>query len=86
MYVRMLLSGQDQGNIAGDLRQEQIPLSPSKDQIKQEGITVYVAQGGKEPQTKLTLGLDPSCSGLSTKVLKSSRKREGTTTLAKLCY
>lgn len=46
MYFTMLLSGQAQGDAAGDLNQEQIPLLPSKSQIKQKRITVQLRLEG----------------------------------------
>lgn len=50
MYSRMLLSGQALSNAAGDLSQEQIPLLPSKGQIKQKGITMWLGVEGSPKQ------------------------------------
>lgn len=62
MYFTMRLSGQAQGDAAGDLNQEQIPLLPSKSQIKTEEHH-GVAQVGREPQAWSALSSNPSCSG-----------------------
>lgn len=40
MYFTVPLSGQAQGDAAGDLNQNRPLLLPSKSQVKQKGITV----------------------------------------------
>lgn len=58
----MLLSGQAQGDAAGDLNQEQIPLLPSKSQIKQKRITVQLRLEGNPKHGWLWVQT-PGCSG-----------------------
>lgn len=55
MYFRMLLNGQAQDNAAGDINEEQIPLLPSRGQIKQKGMGSQYSSAWKGAPLRLTL-------------------------------
>lgn len=81
----MLLSGQALGNAAGDLNQEQILPLPSKGQIKQKGITMWLRVEGSPKQGWLwfQIPVAQDCVHLGFEIFQEERVHNN---LAKMCY